>query len=659
MFQVLNTADWGIVIGLLALVTGMAVYARRYVRSVADFMVANRCAGRYVYAFSRSISDLGTVTFLAWWELFYKAGFVAIWWDFMNMPIFLIMGVTGWVTYRFRQTRCMTVAQFYEIRYSRRFRIFMGMLAFGAGIFNFGIFPSIGARFIVSFCGLPPAIILGPVWISSFALVMFFLLAASLFFTFIGGQITVIVSDFIHGVFICIALLIICLTLFHAIGWDQIAFGLSQAPAGASLIHPKHSTKVEGFNIWYFLVYGFTMFYAQMAWQGSQGYYTSAKTPHEGWMGQLLYVLFSNTILRLPFLLCAVCAFVVLHHPDFAVLQAQADQVLAAMPSEQIASQMRVPVALRCILPHGALGLMCAVGLAGFVTTHNTYLHAWGSIFIQDIYMPFCREPLSTERHIRLLKRSICGVALFIFVFSLLFPLKQDIFMFFAVTGTIYIGGAGSVIIGGLYWKRGTTAAAWTAMIAGSVLSVAGVVLFQHGTSKQWLKVVAPWLNGQTWSFIAMATAITLYIIVSLLGKRSEANLDKILHRGRYAVQDDLSVTEKRAASGLRSLLIGKEHSLSDKFIYYFINLTWPLCWFAVFVIGSVYMLTHGISDASWMSFWKFYVVVMFAMTAALLAWALVGGLRDFRDMFRILATRKRDATDDGLLHAEEPPTAA
>ena len=34
-----------------------------------------------------------------------------------------------------------------ERRYGRRFRIFAGVVAFGAGAFNFGIFPAVGARF--------------------------------------------------------------------------------------------------------------------------------------------------------------------------------------------------------------------------------------------------------------------------------------------------------------------------------------------------------------------------------------------------------------------------------------------------------------------------------------------------------------------------------
>ena len=68
------------------------------------------------------------------------------------MPTTLIIALSGFVSYRFRQTRAMTIAEFLEIRYSRRFRIFMGCLAFTAGIINFGIFPAVGARFFIHYC---------------------------------------------------------------------------------------------------------------------------------------------------------------------------------------------------------------------------------------------------------------------------------------------------------------------------------------------------------------------------------------------------------------------------------------------------------------------------------------------------------------------------
>lgn len=41
----------------------------------------------------------------------------------------IVMALSGWVIYRFCQTCAMTLAQFFEMRYSRRFRVFAGLVA--------------------------------------------------------------------------------------------------------------------------------------------------------------------------------------------------------------------------------------------------------------------------------------------------------------------------------------------------------------------------------------------------------------------------------------------------------------------------------------------------------------------------------------------------
>ena len=123
--------------------------------------------------------------------------------------------------------------------------------------------------------------------------------------------------------------------------------------------------------------------------------------------------------------------------------------------------------------------------LAAFISTHDTYLHSWGSILVQDVIMPFRKKPFDKDTHLKVLRYSIYGVAVFIFFFSLLFQQNQKIALFFAITGAIFAGGSGAVIIGGLYWKRGTTVAAWAAMITGAVIAVGGIILKQ--ISAEWL----------------------------------------------------------------------------------------------------------------------------------------------------------------------------
>ena len=94
----------------------------------------------------------------------------------------------------------MTLAQFFELRYSKRFRVFTGFLGFFAGILNFGIIPVIGARFITTFIGLPPVVEVLGMDVGTHLIVMAVLLSVTLFLTLVGGQITVMVTDCLEGI---------------------------------------------------------------------------------------------------------------------------------------------------------------------------------------------------------------------------------------------------------------------------------------------------------------------------------------------------------------------------------------------------------------------------------------------------------------------------
>jgi len=128
---------------------------KKYMHNVTVFLAANRCAGRYVLGASDSIAGMGAVTIVAWFAGAFEMGFCFTWWFMTTSFVMIIVSLTGWIQYRFRQTRALTLAQFLEMRYSRRFRVFAGLLAFISGTINFGIFPAIGARFFMYFCGIP------------------------------------------------------------------------------------------------------------------------------------------------------------------------------------------------------------------------------------------------------------------------------------------------------------------------------------------------------------------------------------------------------------------------------------------------------------------------------------------------------------------------
>jgi solute:Na+ symporter, SSS family len=656
--------DWAIVLVVLGGMIFSVWASRKLMRSVADFLAAGRTAGRYLVSISSGIAGLGAITIVGTMEMNLVAGFSMSWWGMTMGLIILIITVSGWVIYRFRQTRSLTLAQFFEARYSRNFRIFTGLISFISGLINFGIFPAVGARFFIYFCGLPHVIHLGSIPISTFPLVMIILLSISLYFVFSGGQIAVIIGDFFQGVFVNIVFVILLFYVFFTFDWGQIYTALVSAPQEASLINPFKTSHVEDFNFWYFLIGIIGVMYSAMSWQGTQGYNASASSAHEakmagvlaGWRG------FPQSLL---FMLIPIVAYTVLHHPDYSEIANSVSNAVANLDSEALQSQLRVPLVLTHILPRGLLGAFAAVMLAAFISTHDSYLHSWGSILVQDVIMPFRRRPFSEKKHLLALRLSILFVAVFIFLFSLLFKQSEYIFLFFAITGAIFAGGSGAVIIGGLYWKRGTTVAAWTAMLTGATVAVTGILIHRipaelFEVSRDHLPLLGQkfwavfhWLyqtNGQAYWALGMLGSSLLYVSISMLSKRKPFNLNKLLKRGKYAVAGEMKVISKVPVKGWRILGMGREFTRGDKIIY-ILNYTWTGAWTLVFIIGTIYNLHHDVSDATWMQFWRIFLVIHLAMTVVSIVWFTTGGMIDMKRMIKRLRTMNRDVQDDGFIN--------
>ncbi len=650
----LGFLDWLIIAGFAGLVTGSALVSRPLMRGVADFLAAGRTAGRYVLTVSQGIAALGAITVVGMLEMNYVAGFQQTWWGFTTGVVVLVIAVTGWVIYRFRETRCLTLAEFFERRYNRRFRIFAGSLAYLSGVINFGIFPAVEARFFIYFVGIPEHVAVLGLSVPTFPLTVAVLLAASLAFVFVGGQVAVIISDFLQGLFVNAVFIIISVFLLNLMRWDRIVAALSTAPADASLLNPFHTGNVHDFNFWYFLIGIIGVVYSTMSWQGTQGYNASARSAHEARMANVLYA-WRMIPQTLVLLVIPAAAYTVLHHPDFAANAAGAGTALASVGSETLRNQLRVPVVLSGLLPPGLIGAFTAVMMAASLTTLAAYMHSWGSILVQDVLAPMRREPIPPEKHIRWLRTSIIGVAVFTLFFSVLFQQSQYIFLFFAVTGAIFAGGSGAVIIGGLYWKRGTTAAAFTAMILGAVISVGGIVIHQ----------VSPGfpVNGQVFWAIAMGAATLGYVLVSLLGKGPAADLDRLRHRaaaenegqpdGAGSGTGDAAAPPP-AARGWRALGWGPDFSRGDRIIYV-ITYAWIFLWVAVFAVGTAINLTREVSDAAWARFWWIYVLIQLVVACVVFVWFAVGGTRDLVAMLRELRGMTRDATDDGFVRRKTP----
>lgn len=642
----MHLIDWILLCLPLVVVIAVAIYTQRYMKSVADFLSGGRMAGRYLLAVARGEQSAGAVVFVATFEMISRSGFVMTWWGWLSIPVGVIVGISGWVVYRFRETRAMTLAQFFEMRYSKRFRLFTGLLGFTAGMLNFGVIPAVGARFLTYFLGLPQNIHCFGWEVPTYIPLMAVFLLFTLVLTSAGGLITLMITNCLEGMITQILFLVIIVSLFFMFSWSEINEVLTNRPPGMSLLNPFDAGKVQDFNIWLCLIGLWSSFYRNITWQNQAAYNTAAITAHESRMGGIMANwrgMGNGAVMTL----LAVCAMTYLAHPTFTTEAAAVQAEIAKIDGAQLQQQMTIPVTLEHMLPMGIKGALCVVLLMGVFGGDGTHLLSWGSLFIQDIVLPLRKKPFTKEEHIRLLRWAMVGVSVFAFLFGALFRQTEYLMMWWMATEALFVGGAGIAVIGGLYWKKGTAAGAWSGLLTGFGLVAGGLIC------RQIMGNAFP-LNGAYIAFIASVSAVTIYVIVSLLTCKEDYNMDALLHRGRYALEEEKRFethSEKRVTWG-RLIGLDENFTFVDRLLAGGL-FTWSMIWLTVLVVGTVWNMIAPWPITVWSAFWRFTAIglpVFFTFVTAI--WFAIGGVIDMRKFFARLKEERVDLSDNGMVSA-------
>ena len=764
--------DWIFALIPLFIVVAVGLYTQRYVKGVSDFLAAGRVAGRYVLAVASGEANLGLISVIAVAEMYFVSGFALSFWQSLTTPLALLFALTGYCVYRYRETKALTLGQFFEIRYNKAFRIYASILQAFSGILNYAIFPAVGARFLIYFLDLPIFINIAGWNFPTFGLVMAGFLTLAVLIACLGGQVTIMVTDCIQGILSYPMYMIIVIAIFWKISYStDIAPIIMDQPVGRSFINPYDIAQLRTFNLFYVLVGIFASVFNRMSWNAAQGYNAAALNAHEQKIGSLFGV-WRNGFSGMMVIIIALAIFVYMDNVRFRdgrtganeinrkmALKTISDVLSAPQYKEQqktitakvssalprydaenkkevqigtlkdvviegksygkvkdntidnyhrtaveeikkvnpkiaknfntIHNQMRMAISMREMLPIGVTGLFCAIMFFLMLSTDTTYLHSWGGTLIQDIVMQMINKKLTPEQHLRLLRAGIVLVALIAWFFSFYFAQLDYIFMFFAITGAIWLGGAGPTIVFGLYWKRGTAAGAFAALISGSALAVGGIICQQT-----WAKHIYPWLerhdlvgitdkilramsapfepyihwsatpdafplNSQEIYALAMLVSVILYVVLSLLTCRKPFNMDKMLHRGIYSEDGIVKTKEKMTWKKFLLIFTGvtDEYKKGDK----------VLAW-SVFIYSFVYgFLLSFILPLIWNSFqswsmewWSFYFWFRNIFIAGIIAlvstvWFSWGGVVDLLRLFKRLDERKEvDENDDGMVTAEK-----
>jgi Na+/proline symporter len=765
------------------LVIFIGVKTQKYVRGVSDFLTAGRVAGRYVICVAGYEAGMGLISLVAMFESYYQSGFAYGFWGSIGAPVGIIMALTGYCIYRYRETRAMTMGQFLEIRYSRKFRIFAGVLQSISGVLNYALFPAVGARFLVYYCDLPITVDIGGYPFPTFGLLMMGFLFIAVLIATMGGMITNMTTDCVQGILSYPMYAAIVGFIIYKYSWSgDMAPAVLDRPEGQSMLNPFDISELRDFNLFYVLVGIFANVLNRMSWSGTQGYNAAAKDAHEQKIGAILGA-WRSGFSTMMFILLALVAYMYFNSDKFAggptgadacrtelatktvndviggkqttevrkelinylktgektpainamiqkgeardaknaidrekIKYRVSDKVAAEEKAAKVAetkvvkdreervttvkkaikgeyqgkaqtfqtifNQLRVPMGLRYILPIGLTGMFCAICIFLMVSTDANYLHSWGSIIVQDVILPFRGKPITPKQQILLLRILIVAVAIFAFFFSFFFGQVDYILMFFAITGAIWLGGAGPCIVGGLYWKRGTSAGAWAALISGSSLAFVAILLQSY-----WIDVVYPWLfdhemvgviaywletisgpfepiikwrmsdekfpiNSQEIFAISIIVSVSLYVIISLLTCKEPFNMDRMLHRGKYQREGKTLERQPMNFKGILLSFIGidSQYTRGDKILAWSVFI-YSFVWGFVICFVAV-ALWNWISPWSneWWSYWFFLQNFVIAGAIAVIStvWFTWGGTRDLIRLFKALAAKQSNVLDDG-----------
>ena len=309
--------DWLIVIIPTAFVLGLGMYSKKYVHGVADFLSAGRCAGRYVLSMGDVASALAVTGLIAYVEVHYKTGFAIAFWNSLIAPLTIAMGLYGYCTYRFRETRAMSLGQFLEMRYNRPFRIFASALRSISEMLANMIMPAIAARFFIYFLDLPHRITVCGFSIPTFMLVIIICLVLAISLICFGGTLSMLIADSVQGMVLFPLMVVFVIFILWKFSWTQeIIPVMNDRVAGESFLNSFDVKNLRDFNLLMVFLTVVTSILHRASWIGA-GYSTAAKSPHEQKMAGVLGT-WRGALNGLFYLLIALGIITVLNHRNFS-----------------------------------------------------------------------------------------------------------------------------------------------------------------------------------------------------------------------------------------------------------------------------------------------------------------------------------------------------
>jgi SSS family solute:Na+ symporter len=472
-----STLDWVIVALYLTASVFVGLAVKKYATTMTTYIAAGRNLGVWLGIATMSGTEMGLVTVMYSAEKGFKGGFAAFHIAVLAGLVTLLVGLTGFIVAPLREQGVLTIPEFYERRFGRKTRVLGGIVLTLGGILNMGLFLKVGSMFVVGVTGMSPG-----GW--ALSAVMTVLLALVLFYTVLGGMLSVVLTDYLQFVVLSFGILLGTALAIWRLGWDTI-FETIEGHMGAAGFDPFVAEGTFGWE--YVLWMAFLGLVSCAIWPTAVARALAMEST-AAVKRQYRWSAIAFTIRFLVPYFWGICAFtfMVTQAPQLAaVFGLNGD---AAAGDQTVSALYAMPVFLGRLLPVGLLGLVSAAMIAAFMSTHDSYLLCWSSVLVQDVIAPLSGKPLETKSRVLITRVLIVLIGIYIWVWGLFYTGRDDIWDYMAITGAIYFTGAFALLVGGLYWSRASSTGAFCALLSG-LTAILGLQPVRHAVGCTILKM--------------------------------------------------------------------------------------------------------------------------------------------------------------------------
>lgn len=448
-----TTLDWFIVVAYLITSIFIGIWANRYVGNLSGYLVAGRTLRIRLALATMTGTEIGLVTVMYVAELGFVQQYASLYLALYESSILLAIGLTGFVVYRMRSTGVMTIPEYYEQRYSKGVRVLGGLMMVLSGVLNMGLFLKAGALFLVAVTGIEPGI--------GLKLIMTGLLLLVLFYTVLGGMVSVVITDLIQFLVLGVGMLLVTCFVVNEIGIEGFQTVITEHHAYVNPTitdNPSQESHASDIGPLKMMSQAVVLCVALMLWPAGASRTLAVKTPE---IAKQLYLLSSIPFLARRTLPClwGVGAF--------AFFATRPELHAALMDNPDAGTLAAMPLFLAKIIPTGLLGIVTAGMVAAFMSTHDSYLLCWSGVITQDVIAPLANRDLTQKERILSTRIAIVVIGVLLLIWGLWYEVKSDLWQYMAITGTVYLAGVFPVVVGGLYWSKSSSVGAYIALIGG------------------------------------------------------------------------------------------------------------------------------------------------------------------------------------------------